>query len=218
MFRYGGMNAHRSVRLVHLDGKHAAVELRRGDAGVRGRPLVRLDGFRVRGGLCLAQPRGAGLQRADDVPRVGPAEHVLDAPAWRRAAVPAAGPLELVERLGVEDVVPRKEREHHARGPMRGDVVLQHQQLLLRPEACRSVVLHRDAEPPLQLRRPRLLDGHRHRVGERVAERRDVEALARRRIAEPFSIGHEVKPVQHPGRDRRRDDSPCGRCRRSATR
>ena len=51
---------------------------------------------------------------------------------------------------------------------------------------------------PLELRRPRLVRRQRHRVGERIAERGDLDAIADCRVPETFGVGPESKPMRDP--------------------
>ena len=76
-----------------------------------------------------------------------------------RARRRATGPLELFERLGIEDVVAGEEGQHHHAWPVRRDEILEDEQLLLRPESRRSVILNGDPEALLEPHGPRRLDG-----------------------------------------------------------
>ena len=144
--------------------EHAPIERRRHPVEVP-RRRWRLECFRRHGsGLLAADPRRTCAQCTHEEPCVGAAHNVLDPPPGDGAA--SAGSLELIERLGIEDVVAGEERKHDEAWPMASDVVAEDQMLLLRTEAGRSVVLHGHAEAPFELRRPRLVHRQRHGIGE----------------------------------------------------
>src|SRR2546427_1165530 len=82
----------------------------------------------IAGGRGRSAQAGCGSSRryrppADHVPGVGAADDVLDSPPGRRALEGAAGTLEVIECLGIEDVVPREKREHHHTRPVDRDEV-----------------------------------------------------------------------------------------------
>jgi hypothetical protein len=74
-------------------------------------------------------------------------------PCWTRGLC-AARTLKGIECLGVEDVVAGEKRKDDNSRAVARDEVLQHQQLLLRPEAGGAIVLHRPAQVAFEPRRP----------------------------------------------------------------
>src|SRR4029079_10146113 len=121
-----------------------------------------------------------------DVPRVGSGDDVLDGPAELGSLDLAARLLEEFEGFGIADIVPRKKRQDHNPRPMPKGVVLQDEELLLRAEPGRAVVLHRKTHDSFALRRSSRFDGHRESVGEGIAERGDLDVIARRVVAKAF--------------------------------
>ena len=88
---------------------------------------------------------------------------------------------------------------------MRGDDVLEHEPLLPRAEARRAVVLNGRTQPLLELRGPRRLRRHGHRIGERVAERRDIETFTHPAVPKALGIGLETETMQDSVAQRVRD-------------
>ena len=136
------------------------------------------------------------MKRAGDVPRVGAAHHVSDRPSRIRLADRAVRSLVVLERLGFEDVVAGEVGEDDHLRVVRERVIGEHAQFLLRTEPGRAVVLHGQTRRPLDQAGPRRGVLDRHRVGERIAERGDVDPLARARVAESLGVGLEPEPAQ----------------------
>ena len=157
------------------------------------------------GPLELREPGAGRAQRTHEEPRVGAADDVLDLPALHRAADGAARTSEFVERLSIEQIVAGEVREHDDARMVARRVFLQREQLLLRSESGGPVILDRQPGLTFQLRRPRILDAQRHRVGERIAECGDVDPWPDARVPEPLLVRLERESMKDAVADRGRD-------------
>ena len=95
--------------------------------------------------LTVGEPARGGSERTRHTPRVRAAVDILDWPSQRLGFGLPVQLLESVEPLGIEQIVSGEIGENDARWPMADDDVAQNEELLLRTEAGRPVVLDRDA-------------------------------------------------------------------------